>query len=227
MPKRTETLSRAEIARAALVMVDRDGVDRFSMRRLATELGSTTMAVYHYFENKAEILQAAADQVWIEIIVALPTVDDPFEEIVQGFLAARRAFHRHPDVTPYAFASPTTEAAAHVAALGIADRFERAGFTGEEVGDAYFVLATFTFGASLLHAERTMLDRRIRQPVSDLAEHMPEPLPDRAGGSYAPVRAAMGSDPDLERFERGLRSVLAGLVARSGGSSPEGSTAEG
>jgi AcrR family transcriptional regulator len=63
--KRTVPLTRAEIAQAALEMVDRDGVDRFSMRRLADSLGVTTMAVYHHFENKAEILQGAADQVWI------------------------------------------------------------------------------------------------------------------------------------------------------------------
>ena len=49
--KRTDPLSRAEIARAALAMVDRDGVDQFSMRRLAEELGVTAMAVYHHFEN--------------------------------------------------------------------------------------------------------------------------------------------------------------------------------
>lgn len=220
--KRTDPLTRTEIARAALAMVDRDGVDRFSMRRLADELGVTPMAVYHHFENKAEVLQAAADQVWIEVVLETPTVEDPLEGILQGFLTARRVFHRHTDVTPYAFASPTTEDALHVVALAVAEQFERAGFAGQDAEVAYFVLATFTFGSGLLHAERTMLDRRIRGPVSDIAELADAPVADGTGATYEAVRAAMGRDPDAVRFERGLREVMAGLVERTGRRDPEG-----
>lgn len=212
-PKRNEPLTRAEIARAALAMVDRDGVDRFSMRRLAEELGVTTMAVYHHFENKAEILQAAADQVWIEVFASFEDLEDPIERLVQGYLHARRTFARHRDVTPYAFASPTTEDAVHFAALGASEAYERAGFTGSAAGEAYNVLATYTFGSALLHAERSLLDQRIRRPVSDLAQIATEPLPEGDGEAYRSMREAMGNDPDLARFERGLRALLAGLLA--------------
>lgn len=215
-PKRTDPLTRTEIARAALQMVDRDGVENLSMRRLAQELGVTTMAVYHHFENKAEILQAAADQVWIEALVAMPQVDDPLESVIQSFLVTREVFSRHSDLTPYAFASPTTDDAVHVTALGIADGFERIGFRDAEVGDAYFVLATYTFGSGVLHAERELLDRSIRRPVSDLGDLVPTGVADDPRASYASVRAAMGRDPDLVRFERGLRTIMAGLVARIG-----------
>ena len=220
--KRTEPLTRTEIAKAALQMVDRDGVENLSMRRLAQELGVTTMAVYHHFENKAEILQAAADQVWIEAVVAMPQVDDPVESVIQGFLTTREVFHRHSDLTPYAFASPSTDDAVHVTALGIADGFERIGFRGLEVGDAYFVLATYTFGSGVLHAERELLDRSIRRPISDIGDLAPASAPDDPRTSYAAVRDAMGRDPDLDRFERGLRTIMAGLVARVGLRGPGG-----
>lgn len=220
--KRTEPLTRTEIARAALQMVDRDGVENLSMRRLAQELGVTTMAVYHHFENKAEILQAAADQVWIEAVVAIPQVEDPVESVIQSFLVTRQVFHRHSDLTPYAFASPSTDDAVHVTALGIADGFERIGFRGTEVGDAYFVLATYTFGSGVLHAERELLDRSIRQPVSDIGDLATAALPVDSRASYASVRAAMGRDPHLVRFERGLRTIMAGLVERSGHRGPDG-----
>jgi AcrR family transcriptional regulator len=204
--KRTDPLTRAEIAKAALEMVDRDGVDRFSMRRLADELGVTTMAVYHHFENKAEILQAAADQVWIEVFASFETEGDPVERI----------FHRHSDVTPYAFASPTTEDAIHFAALGIAEIYERAGFLGSSAGEAYAILSTYTFGSALLHADRTLLDRRIRLPVSDLADLATGPLPEGTGEAYGSVRDALGHDPDLVRFERGLRTLVHALLERTG-----------
>lgn len=214
MTRRTEPLSQAEIARAALAMVDRDGVDKFSMRRLAQELGVTTMAVYHHFVNKAEVLQAAADQVWIEAVLSMTQGDDPVENIIQGMLTTRRVFDAHADLTPYAFASPTTEDAVHVMALGIAEQFRQAGFRGAQVGEAYFALATYTLGSGLLSAERSMLDRRIRRPVSDLASLAPEAVDQAGDESYRSVRDALGADPDLARFERGLRTIMTGLLDR-------------
>jgi AcrR family transcriptional regulator len=213
---RTDPLTRVEIARAALEMVDRDGVDRLSMRRLADELGVTPMAVYHHFDNKAEILQAAADQVWIEVFASFETEGDPVELIIQSYVQARRIFHRHSDVTPYAFASPTTEDAIHFAASGVAQIYERAGFLGSSAGEAYAILSTYTFGSALLHADRTLLDRRIRRPVSDLADLATGPLPEGTGEAYGSVRDALGHDPDLVRFERGLRTIVTALLERSG-----------
>lgn len=211
---RADPLSRGEIARVALAMVDRDGSESFSMRGLATELGVTPMAVYHHFESKAEVLQAAADQVWIEVVSSVPPADDPVEAMIQGFLTTRRVFQRHPDITPYSVASPGTEDALHVMAVVVSEQFERAGFTGQAAADAYFLLATFTLGSAALHAQRTGLDRAIRRPVSDLAELAPHLERSAPSPTYLRVREAMGTDPDLVRFERALRDLVDGLLAR-------------
>ena len=95
------------------------------MRRLAQELRVTTMAVYHHFESKAEVMQAAADQVWIEVVLSVEPHDDPVETILQGFLTARRVFRAHRDITPYAVASPRTPDAVHAMASAIAARNRR------------------------------------------------------------------------------------------------------
>jgi AcrR family transcriptional regulator len=218
-PERTAPLSRAEIARAAVALVDRDGVAHFSMRRLADALGVSPMAVYHHFQNKAEVLQAAADQVWIEAALAVVPQDDPVEDLIQATLAIRRTFREHAEITPFAFASPTTEEAVHVTALAIVGAYERIGFRGEQIAYAYHVVATYALGSALIHAERTILDRAIRQPVSDLADFAPVPSgpgPDAAGDevAYQAVREVMRTDPDLVHFERGLRDIVAGLMAR-------------
>ena len=220
-PTNRETaLTKPEIARVALEMVDDVGVDKFSMRLLAEALGVTTMAVYHHFENKAEVLQAAADQVWIEIALAASgdPEDDPVEGLVQAMLTVRRTFQRHGDVTTFAFASPTTEDAVHLSALAATQLFERVGFRGEDVGKAYQAVVTYTLGSAVIHAERTILDRRIRRPVSDLASLAPEapaaPVDGESEVAYRWVRAAMTDDPELIRFEAGLREIIAGLVGR-------------
>src|SRR4051812_50158042 len=51
-------LSRERIVEGAIELLDRDGLDVFSMRRLAEELGVGTMTIYGYFRGKDELLDA-------------------------------------------------------------------------------------------------------------------------------------------------------------------------
>src|SRR4051794_19070897 len=53
--------SREVIARAALDLVDREGLDALSMRRLAAELDMGTMTLYGYFRTKDELLDAVVE----------------------------------------------------------------------------------------------------------------------------------------------------------------------
>ena len=54
-------LSREPIVAAALELVDRDGWDALSMRRLAVELDVWPMAIYRHFSDKEDLLAAVAD----------------------------------------------------------------------------------------------------------------------------------------------------------------------
>jgi TetR/AcrR family tetracycline transcriptional repressor len=63
MAQRARTLSRVKIVDAGLSMMDRDGAEAITMRRLALDLGVTPMALYNHFGNKQELLRAIADDV--------------------------------------------------------------------------------------------------------------------------------------------------------------------
>ncbi|SFE99741.1 DNA-binding transcriptional regulator, AcrR family [Actinoplanes philippinensis] len=52
-----QRLTRAAILQAALRIVDTDGVDALSMRKLAGQLGVNPMSIYHHVENKAALLE--------------------------------------------------------------------------------------------------------------------------------------------------------------------------
>jgi AcrR family transcriptional regulator len=60
VPSRPEAdrraLSRDRVVDIALSIVDRDGLDGLTMRRLAGELGVEAMSLYHWFPNKAAIV---------------------------------------------------------------------------------------------------------------------------------------------------------------------------
>src|SRR5581483_2652572 len=55
-------LTRDAIVEAALRVLDRDGVDRLSMRRVAAELGTAAGALYWHVANKEELLVLLVDR---------------------------------------------------------------------------------------------------------------------------------------------------------------------
>lgn len=93
-------LSPEAVARAALAIVDRDGLDAFSMRKLGAALGVDPMAVYYYFPNKAAVLDGIADAVYAEIAPPADS-DAPWDvrlrEMMRGY---RRALRAHPHALP-------------------------------------------------------------------------------------------------------------------------------
>lgn len=54
-------ISRPVILRAALRIVDRDGVDGLSMRRLSDEVGRDPTVLYRHIPNKAALLDGVAE----------------------------------------------------------------------------------------------------------------------------------------------------------------------
>ncbi|MYU47865.1 TetR family transcriptional regulator, partial [Streptomyces sp. SID7803] len=54
-------MSREEIIGTARRIVSQEGVNRLTMRRLAAEVGSTPMALYHHVRDKEELLVLLLD----------------------------------------------------------------------------------------------------------------------------------------------------------------------
>ncbi len=60
-------LSRSAVVDRALQLADSEGIDALTIRRLATELGVTPMALYWHFRSKDELIAGLADRIWGEI----------------------------------------------------------------------------------------------------------------------------------------------------------------
>jgi AcrR family transcriptional regulator len=52
---RPRTLTHAQVASAALAVIDRDGLPALSMRAVAKDLGMSTMALYRYVDDREEL----------------------------------------------------------------------------------------------------------------------------------------------------------------------------
>jgi AcrR family transcriptional regulator len=64
-------LSKSAVVGRALELADRDGVDALTIRRLATELGVTPMALYWHFRSKEDLLSGLSDHIWSEVDLAV------------------------------------------------------------------------------------------------------------------------------------------------------------
>lgn len=82
-------LSRERIVRAALDIVDREGLPALSMRRLGAELGVDPMAVYYYVPNKDALLDAIVEAVMGDIDLG---IDDPSAPTEERIMCAARAY---------------------------------------------------------------------------------------------------------------------------------------
>ena len=96
--QRHARFTRSELAQTAISLVDAEGLDALSMRRLAAELGAGTMTLYHYVRTKDELLTLVCDEVMAEVLLPegyeLPT--DWREAIVVVATRSRDAMRRHP-----------------------------------------------------------------------------------------------------------------------------------
>ncbi len=69
-------LTKEAIVRAAITIADAEGTDGLSMRRVATHLGVSTMALYRHVTNKDALVTAMIDQVYTEHALPEPPPAD-------------------------------------------------------------------------------------------------------------------------------------------------------
>jgi AcrR family transcriptional regulator len=99
-PRRHHHLSRESIARAALELVDRDGPDALSLRRLADSLNVGPTNLYTYYPDRDSIVLGVIALMLAEV----EPPDDPevsWEECLHVILASLREMAlRHPRAFP-------------------------------------------------------------------------------------------------------------------------------
>jgi AcrR family transcriptional regulator len=87
-------LSKPLVLQAAVALADQDGLDGFSMRRLAQELGVVPMALYKHVANKDDLLDGMVDIVFGEI--DNPSIDDDWRTAMRRrAISVRDVLKRH------------------------------------------------------------------------------------------------------------------------------------
>jgi AcrR family transcriptional regulator len=96
--KRTrEPLTRERVIEAALRVMDEEGLEAVSMRRVAREVGVEAMSLYHHVDDKEDLLDGVCERVMAEFDFP-DAVDDWQENCRRGARAWRRLLQAHPAV---------------------------------------------------------------------------------------------------------------------------------
>jgi TetR/AcrR family tetracycline transcriptional repressor len=112
-PKGQPVLSRERILSTALDLVDRDGLDGLSMRKLAGELGVDPMSIYHHVANKEALLKALVERVFAAMPV--PSQKGHWKRRVRQWADAYRGLAAaHPNLVLRIVSDPATVAIAAV-----------------------------------------------------------------------------------------------------------------
>ncbi|MFJ1702684.1 TetR/AcrR family transcriptional regulator [Kitasatospora sp. NPDC088346] len=98
---RTPLLSRERIVTAALALVDAEGLDALSTRRLATLLSVSGPSLYNHFATKDDLLDAVVDSVMGEVDLSMFAGGAPWHTALRDWARSyRAALAAHPNVVP-------------------------------------------------------------------------------------------------------------------------------
>jgi TetR/AcrR family transcriptional regulator, tetracycline repressor protein len=145
-------LTRATVIDRALALADKSGLDALTIRKLATELGVTPMALYWHFRGKDELLAGLAERLWSEIDL---TVDRaaPWTEQLRALLESLLTVLRtHPAAPELLLHSEKMNSEPALAATELTlDILRTAGFSPEDA--SFAARSTLWTGITLVMSE--------------------------------------------------------------------------
>ena len=97
-PRRREPLTRARIVDAALRVMDEEGLEAVTMRRIGRELGVEAMSLYNHVSDKEDIFSGVVEAVMAEFVFPDDEREAWTERARQTARAWRRLLLAHPSV---------------------------------------------------------------------------------------------------------------------------------
>ena len=199
-------LSCAVIAETALALVDRDGLDALSMRKLGAELGVEGMAIYRYFPNKAALLAGVVEVLLAKLVIPAPS-DVPWQTVFRELSHAYRALLlHHPHAIPLLAALPLSDPAAARAAGAVMAQLRAAGFDAESALKTLATITSYVVGVAQWEVGTA--------PFRAERGGEPFPLPPDADPYLVELAPQLAEDDCEETFEFGLDVIVRGLETR-------------
>lgn len=228
-------LSRERVVEAAFTVLDRQGLDGLSMRRVAAELGVTVSALYAHVSSKDDLLELMYTRLFDGF--EMPEADpERWREQVRDYArSGRQRLLSHRDMARISMAHVpfTAELLPHVEALLAV--FRTAGLPDRIAAEAGDLISTYIDGFALEEGmwqdraarhggEGSSLARPDWRRMADEMQHYFASLP---AADFPHLRALAGllvTNSSDERFDIGLEIILRGLASYLPDQAAEAST---
>jgi AcrR family transcriptional regulator len=202
-------LSREVVVAAALQVLEADGGEALTMRRVAEQIGVSASSLYGYVANKEELVQLVLDRIFEDVEV--PPAGSWQETLREFGRALLAMYRRHPGVA----ALTLGRVAVTPAMLPLGERVVRelraAGMPDQVtayVGD----LAGLYVGAIAYEQDVTPLDGQGTEFLDQFTAWIKSLPVDRFPNTVALADTAVAGSAD-DRFEWGMDVIIRGLAS--------------
>lgn len=208
------TLTREDVIAAGAQLLDSEGIEGISMRKLAKSLGTGPATLYWHVHDKDELLALILDDTMSHIEV--PGDGEWDERLIAILDHARRALLPRPMLVSVVWSAgwrvgPETLRVADAVLGCVAE----SGLPEDQVADAYFGLITFLLGFILAETSTAGnpefgSDDAVEEPDGDAQAALEERFPNLA--RFGPGADLAGMQ---RRFEYGISDFIDGIKART------------
>ncbi|MDX2822612.1 TetR/AcrR family transcriptional regulator [Streptomyces ipomoeae] len=216
-------LSREQIVAEALRLLDEEGIDALSMRKLGGRLGAGATSLYRHVTNKDELIELAVDEVYGEIEVnPSPDPANWRTDTARCAHSLRATILRHPWLASVlgemgmSYLGPNWMRVSEA----MLKLLTTAGFPAAEADRAVATLVAYVTGMATSEAAWLTVLARSGQDEQSVVERL-WPAAEEAAQDYPLLREGYaeqrGTDPRAAReegFQYGLERVLDGLETR-------------
>lgn len=141
-------ISRRKVLETALAIIDEDGLEGLSIRRLADALGVNGASLYHHFDNKDEILIGAAEFALADVRAPEESDDHWRHWLPENARKLRAALLKHPALVPLIVGKRSLGMGARMLDTS-AQRLVEEGVPGAAVMPLLDALELFAIGSAL------------------------------------------------------------------------------
>ncbi|MFF8428430.1 TetR/AcrR family transcriptional regulator C-terminal domain-containing protein [Streptomyces sp. NPDC016566] len=212
------SLSRDAIVREAIAVLDADGIEALSMRKLGARLNAGATSLYRHVATKDELMELAVDEVAAEIRVPPAGSPDWRAAAAETAHAFRATALRHPWLSTVMGQAGLAYLGPNLMALNerLAALFVETGFPDPE--GAISALLAYVIGMSTTEAAWLTTVARSGQTEAEFVARL-LPAAQQAAAEHSNLAASYAStaDPARQReakFDYGLDVVLDGLAQR-------------
>ncbi|MGW7550540.1 TetR/AcrR family transcriptional regulator [Streptomyces rimosus] len=218
-----EQLTREQIVAAAIELLDQEGTEALSMRKLGSRLNAAATSLYRHVANRDELIQLVVDDVYGEIRPPATADRSQWRAAVTRIAADLRAMAlRHPWIAPELGQVGLVHIGPNAMRMssGLLAQFEAAGFSAGEKDQAAGTLTAYVIGIATSEAAYLSLIARSGKTEQEWVADL-RPAFDEAAQRHPRLREGSSAQQDMhpqqirdDAFSYGLARVLDGLTAR-------------